>query len=63
MPVYLIFTNSAICLRLKTFDMVYVRDDEWVITGQSFTDQMWMNSEGKIQIGRYLKNQLINYGE
>ncbi len=36
---------------LKTFDMVYVRDDEWVITGQSFTDQMWMNSDGKVQFG------------
>lgn len=37
---------------LKTFDMVYVRDDEWVITGQSFTDIMWVNSEGKVQIGQ-----------
>ena len=36
---------------LKTFDMVYIRDDEWVITGQSFTDQLWMNSDGKIQFG------------
>ncbi len=36
---------------LKTFDMVYVRDDEWVITGQSFTDILWMNSEGKVQTG------------
>ncbi len=36
---------------LKTFDMVYVRDDEWVITGQSFTDILWMNSEGKVQLG------------
>jgi len=36
---------------LKTFDMVYVRDDEWVITGQSFTDQLWMNADGKVQIG------------
>ncbi len=37
---------------LKTFDMVYVRDDEWVITGQSFTDILWMNSEGKVQMGQ-----------
>lgn len=37
---------------LKTFDMVYVRDDEWVITGQSFTDILWMNAEGKVQIGQ-----------
>ncbi|MDP3469039.1 MAG: iron-sulfur cluster assembly protein [Daejeonella sp.] len=36
---------------LKTFDMVYVRDDEWVITGQSFTDIVWVNAEGKVQIG------------
>ena len=36
---------------LKTFDMVYIRDDEWVITGQSFTDIMWMNDEGKVRIG------------
>ncbi|MFA6945495.1 MAG: metal-sulfur cluster assembly factor, partial [Pedobacter sp.] len=37
---------------LKTFDMVYVRDDEWVITGQSFTDIMWVDTEGKVQIGQ-----------
>lgn len=37
---------------LKSLDMVYVRDDEWVITGQSFTDIMWVNSEGKVQIGQ-----------
>jgi len=36
---------------LKTFDMVYIRDDEWVITGQSFTDIIWVNAEGKVQIG------------
>jgi len=36
---------------LKTFDMVYIRDDEWVITGQSFTDIMWVNAEGKVQLG------------
>lgn len=36
---------------LKTFDMVYVRDDEWVITGQSFTDMMWMGADEKIKFG------------
>lgn len=36
---------------LKTFDMVYIRDDEWVFTGQSFTDIMWVNAVGKVQIG------------
>jgi len=36
---------------LKTFDMVYIRDDEWVITGQSFTDIIWVNAQGKVQIG------------
>jgi len=36
---------------VKDFESAALRDDEWVITGQSFTDQMWMNSEGKLNIG------------
>lgn len=36
---------------VKDFEVVYVRDDEWVITGQPFTDKMWMNAEGKIKFG------------
>jgi hypothetical protein len=37
---------------VKQFHPGSMRDDEWVITGQSFTDIMWMNSDGKVQIGQ-----------
>ncbi|MCA9134110.1 MAG: hypothetical protein KDA45_13175, partial [Planctomycetales bacterium] len=28
-----------------------LRDDEWVFTGQSFTDKLWMNREGRLHTG------------
>jgi metal-sulfur cluster biosynthetic enzyme len=36
---------------VKDFVSAALRDDEWVITGQSFTGQMWMNSDGKLNLG------------
>lgn len=33
---------------VKDFNSAALRDDEWVITGQSFTDQMWMDKAGKL---------------
>jgi len=36
---------------VKDFITAALRDDEWVITGQSFTDQMWMSADGKLKFG------------
>lgn len=36
---------------VKEFEPAALRDDEWVITGQSFTDIMWMGPDGKLKIG------------
>jgi metal-sulfur cluster biosynthetic enzyme len=36
---------------VKDFITAALRDDEWVITGQSFTDLMWMSSDGKLKFG------------
>lgn len=46
------FYKFGLMSALKTFDMVYIRDDEWVLTGQSFTDILWMDAGGKVQIGQ-----------
>lgn len=36
---------------IKDFEAVYARDDEWVFTGQPFTDPLWMGPDGKLKIG------------
>ncbi len=36
---------------VKDFDMVYLRDDEWVFSGYSFTDTVWMGSDGVLHEG------------
>src|SRR5690606_12794098 len=36
---------------VKSFEPAALRDDEWVITGQSFTDMVWMGADGKIKLG------------
>ncbi|MFA6947233.1 MAG: hypothetical protein WC220_15170, partial [Pedobacter sp.] len=36
---------------IKDFELVYARDDEWVFTGQPFTDPLWMGPDGKLKIG------------
>jgi metal-sulfur cluster biosynthetic enzyme len=36
---------------VKDFITAALRDDEWVITGQSFTDLMWMSDDGKLKFG------------
>ncbi|MDP3469053.1 MAG: hypothetical protein Q8S11_12005 [Daejeonella sp.] len=37
---------------VKDFELVYARDDEWVFTGQPFTDTLWMGPDGKLKIGK-----------
>lgn len=36
---------------LQTFEAAALRDDEWVFTGQPFTDPLWMDGDGKLHVG------------
>lgn len=36
---------------VKELDITYLRDDEWVFSGYSFTDTCWMGPDGKLRIG------------
>ena len=36
---------------VQSFQAEALRDDEWVFSGQSFTDKLWMGQDGKLQTG------------
>ncbi len=36
---------------VKDFDFTTMRDDEWVLSGYSFTDKLWLDAEGQLQEG------------
>ena len=36
---------------IKDFETTALRDDEWVFSGQSFTDIVWMGADGKLHTG------------
>ena len=36
---------------IQDVEIGYMRDDEWVFSGMSFTDPVWMGPDGKLQIG------------
>lgn len=36
---------------IKDLDITYLRDDEWVFSGYSFTDPVWMGPDGKLRTG------------
>ena len=36
---------------VQDFEAEALRDDEWVFSGQSFTNPLWMNRDGKLNIG------------
>ena len=36
---------------VKAFEAQALRDDEWVFTGQPFTDKVWMASDGRFHLG------------
>lgn len=36
---------------IQTFEAAALRDDEWVFTGQPFTDPLWMDRDGKLHVG------------
>jgi metal-sulfur cluster biosynthetic enzyme len=36
---------------IKDMEITYLRDDEWVFSGYSFTDTVWMGGDGKLHVG------------
>jgi len=36
---------------VQSFEAAALRDDEWVLTGQSFTDKLWMGRDGQLRTG------------
>jgi len=36
---------------IQEVELGYMRDDEWVFSGMSFTDPVWMGPDGKLQTG------------
>lgn len=45
------FIKNGQMTAIKDFGAAAVRDDEWVFTGQSFTDVLWMDADGKLKTG------------
>jgi len=45
------FHKSGTMTAVQDFEAAALRDDEWVFTGQSFTDMLWMDRDGKLQFG------------
>ena len=42
---------------IKDIEIGYLRDDEWVFSGMSFTDTVWMGPDGKFRRGEVAKGQ------
>lgn len=42
---------------VQAFDATALRDDEWVFSGMSFTDPLWINRAGKVNIGAVTPGQ------
>ncbi len=42
------------------FELNYLRDDEWVFSGYSFTDMLWMGADGKLHEGAVPAGQQDN---
>lgn len=45
------FHKSGTMQAIKTFEAPALRDDEWVFSGQSFTEMLWMGPDGKLRTG------------
>lgn len=45
------FHKSGTMRAIKDFEASALRDDEWVFTGQPFTDIVWMGADGRLRIG------------
>jgi metal-sulfur cluster biosynthetic enzyme len=45
------FHKSSAMSVIRDFEVAALRDDEWVFSGQSFTDIVWMGPDGKLRSG------------
>ena len=45
---------------VKDLEITYLRDDEWVFSGYSFTDTLWMGGDGKLRSGPVAPGQEEN---
>jgi metal-sulfur cluster biosynthetic enzyme len=54
------FQKSSVMRAAKAFEAEALRDDEWVFSGQSFTDSVWMGADGKLRIGEVDADQREN---
>lgn len=45
------FHKTGTMQAVKEFEAAALRDDEWVFSGQSFTEILWMGADGKLRTG------------
>jgi len=45
------FHKTGSMRAVKGFEASALRDDEWVFSGQSFTDPVWMGADGRLHVG------------
>jgi metal-sulfur cluster biosynthetic enzyme len=45
---------------IKEIEIGYLRDDEWVFSGMSFTDIVWMSADGKFHVGPVTQGEQKN---
>jgi metal-sulfur cluster biosynthetic enzyme len=45
------FHKSGSMKAVQSFEAAALRDDEWVFSGQSFTDKLWMGRDGRLRMG------------
>ena len=55
--IYTFYANTPYFLKqsrmevIRDFSLNYLRDDEWVFSGYSFTDALWMSDDGRLREG------------
>lgn len=54
------FLKHGTMTAVQDFRAEAMRDDEWVFSGQSFTDSVWMDQHGRLQIGNVPADQQEN---
>lgn len=45
------FIKTGTMQVIQDIEIGYLRDDEWVFSGMSFTDILWMSRDGKLRVG------------
>ncbi len=51
------FVKTGYMQVIKDMEIGYLRDDEWVFSGMSFTDIVWIGADGKLKTGPVAKGQ------